>query len=149
MFRSEVGNQMPATTTEVIARAVICEGDRLLVARERGRRWTFLPGGHVEPGEAVEAALIREIAEELGTSITILGLAGVVEHGYVDDAQTTRHEINLVFDATIHGEPCSHEPHLEFDWLSMDQLATADLRPSPVKDIITTGARSVWYGHGH
>ncbi|WP_431955859.1 NUDIX domain-containing protein [Nocardia lijiangensis] len=139
---------MATATTEIIARAVILDNDRLLVARERGKEWTFLPGGHVEPGEAVEAALLREIAEEFGTGATIGGLAGVVEHGYVDDNRTPRHEINLVFNVTLDGEPRSREPHLEFDWLPTEQLPAADLRPSAVKDIIATGARSVWYSLG-
>ncbi|WP_067834494.1 hypothetical protein [Nocardia lijiangensis] len=46
------------------------------------------------------------------------------------------------------GEPRSQELHLEFDWLPTEQLRAADLRPSAVKDIIATGARSAWYGLG-
>ncbi|WP_069166808.1 NUDIX domain-containing protein [Nocardia altamirensis] len=136
---------MGAATTEIIARAVIRDGDRLLVARERGKKWAFLPGGHVEPGEAVEAALTREIAEELGTGAKIVGLIGVVEHGYIDDNQTTHHEINLVFDAELDAEPSSQELHLEFDWLPTEQLTTADLRPSAMKEFIDTTTRSLWH----
>ncbi|MFD0360790.1 NUDIX domain-containing protein [Nocardia sp. GCM10030253] len=126
---------MRAAITEIIARAVVREGNRLLVARERGKRWVFLPGGHVEPGEPVESALARELVEELGTTGRILRLVGVVEHGYIDDNETTRHEVNLVFDAELDGIPAGREEHLEFDWLPMDQLATTDLRPNAMKGV--------------
>lgn len=72
---------MRAAVTEVIARAVIRWLGQLLVARQPGLTWSSLPGGHVEPGERVEPALVRAIARELGTEAEILGFAGVAEHG--------------------------------------------------------------------
>jgi ADP-ribose pyrophosphatase YjhB (NUDIX family) len=66
-------------TTEIVARAVIRREDRILVACPVGEDWCFLPGGHVEPGESVESALLRELAEELGTEASIVRLVGVVE----------------------------------------------------------------------
>jgi 8-oxo-dGTP diphosphatase len=136
---------MSVAVTEIIARAVIRDGGNLLVARARGSAWAFLPGGHVEPGEPVESALLRELAEELGAAGRILGFAGVVEHGYTDRG-TAHHEVNLIFDAALDGRPVSQEDHLEFDWLPIDQLASADLRPSAVKAVIASGTRSSWHG---
>lgn len=59
---------------EVVA-AVFTDGDRVLACRRRqglaaGGRWEF-PGGKPEPGEPPEAALEREIAEELGVQIEV------------------------------------------------------------------------------
>ncbi len=108
----------------------------MLLAKHRTKKWSFLPGGHVEPGERVETALIREIAEELGTEAKIDGFVGVVEHGYIEDG-TTHHELNLVFDVTITDpEPTSREDHLEFHWLPVTQLADTDVRPGAVKDAL-------------
>ncbi|MEV4233945.1 NUDIX domain-containing protein [Nocardia sp. NPDC049737] len=132
-------------TTEIIARAVIRDGARILVARERGKSWVFLPGGHVEPGEPVESALIRELAEELGTASRIVGFAGVVEHGY-NDRGTAHHEVNLIFDAELDGTPVSQEDHLEFDWLPIDQIDRTDLRPAAVKTVVARGTRAFWHG---
>jgi 8-oxo-dGTP diphosphatase len=67
---------MPAVPTEIIARAVIIRDGRLLAARQRTKTWHFLPGGHVDAGEAVEPALTRELGEELGTPATITGFRG-------------------------------------------------------------------------
>lgn len=140
---------MSATTTEIIARAIIRRDGQLLVVRQRTKSWSFLPGGHVEPGERVEAALVRELAEELGTEAEIAGFVGAVEHGYVEDGNT-RHEINLVFEVAITAtEPISQEDHLEFHWLPLDQLAEADVQPSALKNaLVHVGEDRTPFWHG-
>jgi 8-oxo-dGTP pyrophosphatase MutT (NUDIX family) len=56
--------------------AVLRDRDRVLVIR-RGPKvlspgWWTLPGGRIEPGESEEAALARELAEELALEVTPL-----------------------------------------------------------------------------
>ena len=60
--------------TTVVA-AVIERDGRILIAQRKNvghhpHKWEF-PGGKVEPGEAPEAALIRELQEELGIRASI------------------------------------------------------------------------------
>lgn len=140
---------MNAATTEIIARAIIRRDDQILLAQQRGRSWSFLPGGHVEPGECVEHALVREITEELGAQAKIAGLAGVIEHCYIEDG-VTHHELNLVFEAAITDPaPASKEDHLEFRWLPLDQLAGTDLRPGALKNALLASSDSqapFWHG---
>jgi 8-oxo-dGTP diphosphatase len=129
---------MSAAITEIIARAVVRRDGQLLLVRQRTKSWSFLPGGHVEPGERVEVALVRELTEELGTEAKVVGFVGAVEHGYIEDG-ATHHEINLVFEVSINdSEPVCQEDHLEFRWLPVDQLADADIRPSALKDALVT-----------
>ncbi len=118
---------------ELIARAVIVADGQLLLVRTKGYTNTYLPGGHVEFGERAEAALVRELGEELGVAATLGHFLGAVEHAW-DDASGAHHELNLVFTATLPGvsTPAAvspREPHLDVLWQPLDRLAEQRLLP--------------------
>jgi 8-oxo-dGTP diphosphatase len=79
----------PARRLLLVAAAALVDGDgRVLIAqRPEGKSlaglWEF-PGGKVEEGETPEAALIRELREELGIEVTPACLAPFVfaSHSY-------------------------------------------------------------------
>jgi 8-oxo-dGTP diphosphatase len=59
--------------------AVFRDGTVLLIERAKGAlkgRWS-LPGGHIEPGETAQAAVLREVREETGVEADALGLLDV------------------------------------------------------------------------
>jgi 8-oxo-dGTP diphosphatase len=67
---------------EVCVGAVAVAGDRLLLVRRGrapGRGLWSVPGGRVEPGEALADAVVRELAEETGVAGTCGALLGVAE----------------------------------------------------------------------
>jgi len=62
--------------------AVVLDGDRVLLVRRGGQpsqgRWS-VPGGLIHLGERIEDAVAREIKEECGLEIRIIGLCGVID----------------------------------------------------------------------
>jgi len=103
---------------------------------KEGANWWFLPGGHVEFGEPVKEALLRELEEELGLrQVTIKSLIGTVENKFpVGDR--IQHEVNFVFEAEETEERSiqSREDHLEFSFLKADSLADVQLLPASLKE---------------
>jgi 8-oxo-dGTP diphosphatase len=80
----------PARVVLVVAVALIDADNRVLIARRPPGKamaglWEF-PGGKVHEGETPEAALARELAEELGIDITPACLAPFTfaSHRYAD-----------------------------------------------------------------
>src|SRR4029453_8623784 len=88
--------------------AVICDGERVLLQRRDDNGKWGLPGGGVEPGESVRAAIVREVQEETGLDVEPVRLIGV----YSDPANhqvitypdgNVIHYVSTVFECAIRG----------------------------------------------
>jgi 8-oxo-dGTP diphosphatase len=113
--------------------ALIERGGRVLVAqRPAGKSqallWEF-PGGKIEPGEAAEAALVREIGEELCVEIALGERLADAVHDY------GRFSITLTpFRATLReagAEPRATE-HVALRWCEPEELRGLDWAPADV-----------------
>jgi len=83
-----------------VAVGVIYKDGKILIDKRKpggllGGLWE-LPGGKVEKGESLEAALLREVREELGVKVRILRPLVTVEHAYSH------------FAVTLHAFECAH-----------------------------------------
>ena len=115
-------------TTIVVTAAVIERDGRLLVTRRlKGTHledyWEF-PGGKCDPGESLEACLVRELWEELAVDAIIGEELLATSHAYPERLV----ELHF-FDATVLGEP---EPQLgqEMQWIARDDLRSLRLPPA-------------------
>jgi ADP-ribose pyrophosphatase YjhB (NUDIX family) len=61
----------------------------LLILRDDCGKWA-IPGGHVDPGEAVTATLARELLEETGVDVSRL-TPEILTRALVDDPRNTDH----------------------------------------------------------
>ena len=119
-----------------IAIPVVCaviqdDAGRLLVAqrpahKHLGLKWEFA-GGKVESGETPEAALQREIKEELGCEIRLIRALPRFHHDY---GTVVIEMIPFVCALQPTGPaPHPHE-HAAVRWVTRDELKTIDLAPA-------------------
>jgi len=93
-----VSREYPEHPRVGVGAVVLHEGRVLLVRRGRPPgigKWS-LPGGLVRLGETTRAAIVREVAEECGLAVRVVGLAGMVERVVEDDAGRVRYHYVLV-----------------------------------------------------
>lgn len=101
-------------------------GECVLVRRGRPPReneWS-IPGGKVEWGETVHDALLREVREETGIAITVLGLTDVVD-SLIHDAEggLAHHHVLLDFTAMAQsGELAAGDDVREARWVPFEAL---------------------------
>lgn len=90
-------------------------------ARNEKGCWEF-PGGAVEFGETLEAALMREIEEEFGVAIHVEKLLAAVDHILPDEHQ---HWVSPTFVCRIvSGVPSIREPDkcAAVAWFTLDEI---------------------------
>ncbi|MEJ0098635.1 MAG: (deoxy)nucleoside triphosphate pyrophosphohydrolase [Pseudomonadota bacterium] len=121
---------MPREPLLVVAAALLRRGpgagiEVLIAQRPPGKwqagRWEF-PGGKIEPGETAEAALRRELMEELGVNALELVELRRFHHDYPDRSV----EIALWLVPRFEGELLGHDGQ-QLRWVAPTDLIHCDL----------------------
>ncbi|MGF9697960.1 MULTISPECIES: NUDIX hydrolase [Paenibacillus] len=120
-----------------VAGIVMDAGRVLLHTTEQDDFWN-LPGGRVELNETTEAALVREMTEELGIHVEVKRLAFVSEDFFEYDGLKV-HEIGFYYVIT---SPEAHKLYSEiefkgledngkliFRWFSLEELEQMEVYP--------------------
>jgi 8-oxo-dGTP diphosphatase len=107
-----------------VSAAIFRDGKVLLTRRARSPAKGFysLPGGRVEFGESLHQALAREIDEETGLDIDIIGLAGWRE--VLPAAAGAGHYLIMSFAARwVAREPVLNDELDDYRWIAPEALA--------------------------
>lgn len=123
----------PAANSLVPAASVVVvddDGQILLHRRTDNGKWA-LPGGVMELGESIAGCALREVLEETGLTVELLGIVGIYSdpgHVFAYDDGEVRQEFSICFRAkptggTITASDESHEvryfPPADIDELPM------------------------------
>lgn len=116
-------------TIRVVAAVILSDGR--IFATQRGYGyfkggWEF-PGGKIEDGETPEAALKREILEELETEITVGELIDTIEYDYPDFHLS----MDCFWCEIVSGDLVLKE-HEAAKWLDKETLYSVEWLPADV-----------------
>ncbi len=108
-------------TYELSAAVVLWRGEEILVMKRgmggfAGGGW-FIPGGHIEQGEAPDLAAAREVGEETQISVEpgSLAITGVMSY---ETARGTAHTIIYNGRCPEGAECVINDEHLVFRWMT-------------------------------
>jgi phosphatase NudJ len=104
----------------VVAGCILRQGDKYLLVQQKQERayglWD-LPAGHVDKGETIEQAALREVAEETGYYVRIIKKVGIYQ-------ESPERAVKHVFFAEITGGELTVDQHelLGARWLSYPEI---------------------------
>ncbi|TDO73393.1 nucleoside triphosphatase [Halanaerobium saccharolyticum] len=118
--------QYPETTVG----AVIFNSDNKILLC-KSHKWNdkyIIPGGHIELGEKMEAALKREILEETGLEIYDLNLISIKESVYNKAFHEDKHFIFIDYICrTDSDDVILNEEAEEYEWVALNEVDNYDL----------------------
>jgi 8-oxo-dGTP diphosphatase len=127
MSGSDNARTYPTRPFLAVSAAIFRDGRVLIVRRARppAHGLYTLPGGGVELGETLEAAVVREVREETALAIEPVELVGFRQAIAQDAAgRVERHFVILPFAARwIGGEVSLNEELVEAHWLEPEQIS--------------------------
>jgi 8-oxo-dGTP diphosphatase len=139
---------------KVGARAVIVDKDKVLLLRaeEPGRVYYFLPGGHVQHGERLQDAVLREVKEETGLNVEIERALGMREFIAARHARLAKnvpqshHVVAVIFLCRVKGNTVGKFTVdsgaggvIGMEWVELGKVNGLELHPPHLRDLLVQG----------
>src|SRR5271155_222841 len=91
-----------------------------------GSRVLALPKGHVDPGENTLQAAEREVREETGVSVELVGELGEVRYWYRRDGRTIPKSVTFYLFNYLSGDTDDHDDEVEeARWIDLEEARSA------------------------
>lgn len=119
-----------------IAAAIIVRKGAMLVVRKQGSRYFMQPGGKLEPGEAPEAALCRELAEELAITLSPEALSPLGRHSEIAANEADSRVVAHLFLARTDADPRIGAEIAEMAWLDLAGEPALTLAPLSAHHVV-------------
>ena len=97
----------------------------------KSNKWNqkyVIPGGHIEAGEKMEAALVREVREETKLEIYDIELLGITERIYSESFQNQKHFLFVDFICRTDSTEVdlNHEAQ-SYEWIDLSEIEAYNL----------------------
>ena len=129
----------------VRAAGLIKHNGKILVHKNRNSNHYALIGGRVEIGENSAATIKREIKEEIGKDIEIIGYIATVEN-FFEMKGSKYHEILFIYEIEFLNEEdkkieytmknIEGKEELQYEWIDLEKIDDYPLLPKITKDIL-------------
>lgn len=132
----------------VRAAVVIIHNGKILVHRNINSNHYALVGGRVELGEDSIATVKREIKEEMGKEIEIIGYISTIENFFIMNGKKY-HEIEFVHLAEFKEEKdkliqdtiknIEGKDYLQYEWIERNKIDQVPLMPVKIQSVLKNG----------
>ncbi len=123
-------------TLKVRSAVLVFKEGRLLLMQQNGKPFWVLPGGTLEEGESIADCAVREMEEEVGMSVSLVGMLALSEF-----ADSKRHVVDVTFLGTYEAGTCIWNPPYPENidhvaWVTEAEFKALSLKPDCLHTLI-------------
>ena len=118
-----------------VGAVILNSEDKVLICQSN--KWNqkyVIPGGHIEAGESMEEALVREVKEETGLDVFEIELLGINESIYSESFQNKKHFIFVDFICSSKSnDVVLNEEAQSYEWIDLTEIENYNLEKFTAK----------------